>query len=186
MAEKRDAILKATLELISEHGFHGTPMSMIAERADVGAGTIYRYFESKDDLITQLYLEIKRGMGKAVLVGYSEEVSVRERFRTLWLNMLHYCMRHPRELAFLEQFENSPFKTPEVEQVFSEYYGPVMRFFEYAFDEGVFKRMPMEMVGIFTSQAAISIAKLHAAGTLTVDDELTEHAMNASWDALKR
>ena len=31
MTDKRTAILKATLKLISENGFHGTPMSQIAE-----------------------------------------------------------------------------------------------------------------------------------------------------------
>ena len=69
MTNKRAAILEATLALISEHGFHGTAMSMIADRADVGAGTIYRYFESKEDLITQLYLEIKHEKGQAFLEG---------------------------------------------------------------------------------------------------------------------
>jgi len=68
--------------LISERGFHGTPMSMIADKAGVGAGTIYRYFENKEDLILQLYLEIKRETGKALLAGYSEELPLRERFRT--------------------------------------------------------------------------------------------------------
>jgi AcrR family transcriptional regulator len=31
MSAKRDAILKATLNLVSENGFHGTPMSRIAK-----------------------------------------------------------------------------------------------------------------------------------------------------------
>ncbi|HQM90514.1 MAG TPA: helix-turn-helix domain-containing protein, partial [Syntrophales bacterium] len=50
-SDKRDEILRAALELIAEHGFHGAPMAMVAERAGVGAGTIYRYFEGKDALI---------------------------------------------------------------------------------------------------------------------------------------
>ena len=54
--DKREDILRAALELIAEHGFHGAPMAMIAERAGVGAGTIYRYFENKDVLIAELYL----------------------------------------------------------------------------------------------------------------------------------
>jgi AcrR family transcriptional regulator len=41
----------ATLKLITEHGFHATPVSMIASEAGVGAGTIYRYFESKEAII---------------------------------------------------------------------------------------------------------------------------------------
>jgi AcrR family transcriptional regulator len=186
MTTKRTAILEATLELIAEHGFHGTAMSTVAEKADVGAGTIYRYFDSKEDLITQLYLEIKREKGKAFLAGYSEDLSLRERFRTLWLNMLHYYMDHPQETAFMEQFDNSPYMTPEVQEAYTEYYGPLMRFFQYAFQEGVFKEMPLVMLSTFTLEVAVSLAKHHASGALTLDDATKELAMRATWDALKR
>jgi AcrR family transcriptional regulator len=186
MTTKRAAILDATLELISEHGFHGTAMSMIAEKADVGAGTIYRYFDSKEDLITQLYLEIKREKGKAFLEDYSEDLSLRERFRTLWLNMLHYYMDHPQETAFMEQFDNSPYMNTEVKEAYTEYYGPLMRFFQYAFQEGVFKEMPLAMLSTFTVEVAVSLAKHHASGELMLDDEMKELAMSACWDALKR
>ncbi|HDR46215.1 MAG TPA: TetR/AcrR family transcriptional regulator, partial [Geoalkalibacter subterraneus] len=49
--EKREEILRAALEVISTHGFHGAPMSMIAEQAQVAMGTIYRFFPSKECLI---------------------------------------------------------------------------------------------------------------------------------------
>jgi AcrR family transcriptional regulator len=186
MTTKRSAILEATLELVAEHGFHGTAMSMVADRADVGAGTIYRYFESKEDLITQLYLEIKREKGRALLEGYSEHLSLRERFRSLWLSMLHYYTDHPRELAFLEQFDNSPYMAPEVKEAFSEYYEPLMRFFQYAFQEGAVKKMPLAMLSTFTLEVAVSLAKHHASGELALDDETKELAMSATWDALKR
>jgi AcrR family transcriptional regulator len=52
--DKKTLILETTLDLISENGFHGTPISMIAEKAGIGAGTIYRYFENKEDLINEL------------------------------------------------------------------------------------------------------------------------------------
>jgi AcrR family transcriptional regulator len=186
MTTKREAILEATLELICEHGFHGTAMSMIADQAGVGAGTIYRYFDSKEDLITQLYLEIKREMGKAILEGHSEDLTLRNRFRILWLNMLHYLMDHPQELAFMEQFDNSPFRKPELDEAHSEYYETLIRFFQYAFQEGVFKEMPLAMLSTFTLEVAVSLAKHQASGDLTLDDETRELAMSATWDALKR
>ena len=185
MTTKRAAILDATLELIAEHGFHGTAMSMIADRAGVGAGTIYRYFDSKEDLITQLYLEIKREAGVAFIEGYSDDLSLRERFRTLWRNMLDYCIHHPHEMAFMEQFDNSPYLNPELKEAFAQYYEPLLRFFQHAFQEGVFKEMPWEMVATYTVDVAVSLAKQHASGQLTLDDEAKELAMSASWDALK-
>lgn len=186
MTTKRNDILEATLALIAEQGFHGTAMSMIAKKAGVGAGTIYRYFDSKEDLVTQLYLETKRQMGKAVLAGYAKVLPLRVRFRILWLNMLNYCLNHPDERAFLEQFENSPYLKPEVPKVCEEYCAPVVGFFEDAFEEGVFKRMPLEMLETFTLDVAVSLAKKHTAGALVLDERTKELAMSACWDALKR
>ena len=58
--DKRAAILAATLRLISKNGFHGTAMSKVAKEAGVSAGIIYHYFDSKDELMDELYKEIKR------------------------------------------------------------------------------------------------------------------------------
>jgi len=57
--EKRIALLNATLHLVNNNGFHDAPMSKIAKMADVSPATIYIYFDNKQDLINQLYLETK-------------------------------------------------------------------------------------------------------------------------------
>ena len=186
MTTKREAILQATLELVSEHGFHGTAMSMIAEKANVGAGTIYRYFDGKESLMVELYLEIKQEMGRAIAAGYDEAGPLRERFRTLWLNMFHYHVRHPREMAFTEQFANSPYTSEEIEQAYRVYFAPLARFFEFAQSEGVFKKMPLQMVGAYSYGVIVSLAKQSASGALTLDEATTELAIDASWDALSR
>ena len=42
--DKRDALIKATIELVNNSGFHATPMSKIAKMAEVSPATIYLYF----------------------------------------------------------------------------------------------------------------------------------------------
>lgn len=46
----RERLLRSAAEVISDRGIDGTTISDIAERADVGLGTVYYYFKSKDDL----------------------------------------------------------------------------------------------------------------------------------------
>jgi AcrR family transcriptional regulator len=46
------AIVRATLELIAEHGVRDLRMDDIADRARVGKATIYRRHRSKDELVT--------------------------------------------------------------------------------------------------------------------------------------
>jgi len=67
--DKKAAVFAAALELIAEQGFTGAPMSQIAERADVGVGTIYRYFAGKEDLVNALYLDIKARLAAHTLRG---------------------------------------------------------------------------------------------------------------------
>jgi len=46
--------MEAALECFVERGFHGTAIPQIAEKADIAAGTIYHYFESKEALVEQI------------------------------------------------------------------------------------------------------------------------------------
>ena len=47
-------ILEAALEVFSHKGFHSATTDEIAERAGVGKGTLYRYFETKEKLFAEL------------------------------------------------------------------------------------------------------------------------------------
>jgi len=50
-AAQRDRILGAARQCFIEHGFHAASMASIAEAADMSAGLIYRYFDSKNAII---------------------------------------------------------------------------------------------------------------------------------------
>lgn len=56
-SSKYDMIMKASVSLFTERGFDATTIPMIAERAHVGTGTIYRYFDSKETLVNVLFQE---------------------------------------------------------------------------------------------------------------------------------
>ena len=51
---KRERILEATLKVISEKGYETSTIEMIAECAGVSKGSVYRYFTSKENLVTEL------------------------------------------------------------------------------------------------------------------------------------
>ena len=107
--DKRDEIVRAALELIAERGFHGAPMAMIAERAGVGAGTIYRYFENKDVMITELFRELEERSYPIIKEGYATDKPLRERFLHLCTALMQYFIDNPLDFRFLEQFFNSPY-----------------------------------------------------------------------------
>src|SRR5215207_25906 len=54
LAARRDAIVTAARALASEQGMDAVQIVPVAERAGIAAGTVYRYFPSKTDLVTAL------------------------------------------------------------------------------------------------------------------------------------
>ena len=49
--DKKERIFEAAHEILSEQGFYGLSIAVVAKKAKVAAGTIYRYFSDKDDLM---------------------------------------------------------------------------------------------------------------------------------------
>ena len=54
----RQALIEAGYFVMAEKGIDAATMSEIAERADVGAGTVYNYFASKDELATRVMEQV--------------------------------------------------------------------------------------------------------------------------------
>src|SRR5689334_14514728 len=100
--DKRETIMTAALELFVERGFFGTAVPEIAERAGVGAGTIYRYFESKEALVNAIYREQKLLFGQVALDSFPSSAPMREQFRLLWARMAQFAIEHPSSFVFLE------------------------------------------------------------------------------------
>lgn len=107
--EKRDAILAAALELFAERGFHGTAVPLVAEKAGVGAGTIYRYFESKEALVNALYQAEKRTMLDALLAEFPFDRPHREQFRVFFMRMAGYAQARPLSVRFMELHHHQPY-----------------------------------------------------------------------------
>ena len=62
----REALIRAASAVMSEKGIDAATMLEIADRADVGAGTVYNYFKSKDDLAIAVLEEIMQGLALRV------------------------------------------------------------------------------------------------------------------------
>jgi AcrR family transcriptional regulator len=53
-SDRRDLILSAAERAFARHGFHGANMQNVAAEAQMSAGNLYRYFKSKDAIVSGL------------------------------------------------------------------------------------------------------------------------------------
>jgi AcrR family transcriptional regulator len=58
-AEVRANILRAAIDLFSRHGIAAVTADQIAAEADVGKGTIYNYFRTKEDIVVAFMADLE-------------------------------------------------------------------------------------------------------------------------------
>jgi TetR/AcrR family transcriptional regulator, repressor of fatR-cypB operon len=187
--DKREEIIRASLELIAEHGFHGSPMSMIAEKAGVAAGTIYRYFENKDALIIALYREIDERIGAFIMKGYDQEKPIRERFHHIFTALLRYFIANPSDFRYLEQFHNSPYGIALRRDIILRKSGDCFIYrelLEQGVELQVIKDLPMVILFALAFGPLKAVARDHNRGFITLDDAMIDRVMEASWDGIRR
>ncbi len=183
--DKREAILKATLRLVNNNGFHAAPMSKIAADAGISAGTIYLYFQNKEDLINTLYRELKNKFAGKALQGFNQEAPVKKGFETIWRNILQYKLSEPEEAAFLEQCDNTPMVTDASREVGFKSVQPLFDLWERGQQEGIIKPLCRHMLFAFSLFPMIYVARIYIKSGKELSAEAIDMAFEASWDAIK-
>jgi AcrR family transcriptional regulator len=190
--DKRAAIMKAAMELIVEHGFHGAPTAMIAERAGVAIGSIYRYFENKEAVIIAVEMEVERAAMDEITRDCDCERPLREQYFYIAQRMLGFMISHPLEFRYVEQFYNSPyggafrrdrrFARPESggceRDILKELY-------EKGRSQQIIKNLDPSVFFSLAFATLFNIARDHIAGFIRLDDEKIETIVRACWDAIR-
>jgi AcrR family transcriptional regulator len=84
-ADRRVAITKAVLQLAEEGGYDGIQLRAVARRSGVAMRTIYKYFGSREALITSVMAELRtQNLRKAMAAGKGDN------FVDRYLSILHH------------------------------------------------------------------------------------------------
>ncbi|MGF3102823.1 TetR/AcrR family transcriptional regulator [Rossellomorea sp. DUT-2] len=79
--DKRNAILESAVELFGAHGYNHTSMQQIAESVGISKGSLYSFFQSKEDLIISIYEHYQQLVfERAFVVGLDGKLPPLERF----------------------------------------------------------------------------------------------------------
>jgi TetR/AcrR family fatty acid metabolism transcriptional regulator len=101
---KRDAILRAAIDVFANRGFFNAQVADVARAAGVAAGTVYLYFKGKDDLLVSIF---ERSMRDGLAHGRAAVSDLQDpRERLLRLARAHLArLGHDRNLAIVFQVE---------------------------------------------------------------------------------
>jgi len=185
VADKREAIMTAALELFVERGFFGTAVPEVAERAHVGAGTIYRYFESKEALVNALYRDQKMKMISALLTDFPASALAREQFATIWGRMARFADENPNGFAFCELHHHASYLDAESLAVEQRSTDLIINFIEHSQRRGEIRKAPPYMLIGIVMGAFIGVVRWAREQNIQMTPEHWALAQQCAWEAIR-
>ncbi|MGZ3452583.1 MAG: TetR/AcrR family transcriptional regulator [Polyangiales bacterium] len=187
--DKRQAIMDAALVLFADRGFHGTAVPLVAERAGVGAGTLYRYFESKEALVNALYVHWKAQLTIALLANLPTDVGPRAQFGAVWQRLCRFALDHPKAFVFLELHHHAEYLDERSRAADANVLVPLHGFVEGAIRQQVLKEIDPAILMSIVWGALVGIIRAveagHVARTADLDRQLLLVEV-ALWEAIRR
>lgn len=183
--DKRDALLQATLLLINQGGIQEASMSKVAKQAKVSPGTIYLYFENKQDLVNQLYLNIKALFSEKAFKDFNSEESVKDSFEKIWYRIAKFKTNQSEEASFLNQCDNTPMIDEESRQEGLKHLQPILDLWIRGQEEGLIKNIPPYLLYAFTIYPMAFLMNTKNSSLCKIDEQILEKAFEAAWDSIK-
>jgi TetR/AcrR family transcriptional regulator, repressor of fatR-cypB operon len=182
--DRRESILDAALQCFVERGFHGTAIPQIAEKADIAAGTIYHYFDSKEALVNALYRQWKSTIAQRVFAAFPQTAPVREQFEVMWHEMVDFAVSEPTVFAFIELHNHASYIDAEnlaIDRHLKDFTKMVIM---RAQAEGLVKPVDAAVLMELMFGAFVGMMRAQWEGRLELTAEKIAGAEQACWDAI--
>lgn len=158
--QKAITIRQEAIKMIVAHGFDGLSMQKLAKAAGISPSTIYVYFESREALVNQLFVEIEEKFERDALKNFNADMNFEQGLWTQWLNRYRNILENPVEYLFFEQFRNSPLiKQNDAKD--TDFRKQMNLFFKNAIDRKEIAEMPVEIFWAVAYGAFYILVKFH-------------------------
>jgi AcrR family transcriptional regulator len=147
VSDKARAIIDAAIAVFAERGFWDTPTSLISKTAGVADGTLFNYFATKDDLINEVYLEIKRDLADHLAEGMAAQGSYQATLRYFWNGYIDWALENPQKFAVIQQIGSSYELSDEVRAAGKEPFVDLHEMARQSIAAGELCDYPVEFVG---------------------------------------
>lgn len=179
----KEKILNSALKLFAKNGIERTSTAEITKDVGISSGALFVHFNTKQDLIDELYLNIKeKSFGKFNSLLDTKK-SAKRNIRLLSKVMIKYFLDNFDEFMFLDIIENDPQVSEKTMQKGLEAYKDIMISTQEWIDDGVLKQIDSILIqGIIWGMIRSCVRMLHMQKRKTIPKEIIEMI----WDGVKR
>lgn len=157
-------ITEKAIEMIANDGLENFGINKLARAAGISPATIYIYYKDKEDLLSQLSVEVGRKISNAALKGLEPDMSFEEGLWLQWQNRAKYAMTNKRNISCGDQLQHSNYRDLFTQSISSEMKKKAGPFFKNAIANGEINPMPIEIYWSVAFSPLYSLVRWHKDG----------------------
>lgn len=181
----RERLVRAALELYTTIGFQRTTTPLLAERAGVAEGTIYRHFSSKEHLLNESWRRAWRTALELLKALESDRVrKAPERLALLGRQLIELAAADAPLVRMLLSTEPESFLDEPSRGVRKEFLEGLVQLVAMGKSDAVVRAGPAELWASIWFTVVGHAAELVAAGTWAVDSSQAALTLEAAWNAI--
>ena len=184
--EKQNSIIEATLNLIFTRGLVGLKMSVIAKEAKIAVGTLYIYFDSKEQLLNDIFMRFKRASMEALQQEIDDKLPFKENFKLVWQRYLEFALENPREATLLEQLHQSPYLQESVKAEAETLLMPIKKLLDKGKQLDEIKEIDNEILMAFLSGSINQLARKFYEKQINATPNNIEEIFLMAWHSVKK
>ncbi len=104
MAKTRETILDEALRLFASKGIRETTVRDIARAVGITEGAIYRHFNSKDQIVLELFKQYSSELSERIERAVNSQQNSEEQFRSVVEQFLTFAFNNPDAFKFINIF----------------------------------------------------------------------------------
>ncbi|WP_424984563.1 TetR/AcrR family transcriptional regulator [Microbulbifer sp. S227A] len=171
----RDAVVAETVE----KGIGAVSVAGVVKRAQVSAGTVYVHYANKDEMLRQVYMEIKTAFHDRLMA--QDEGDTAHVIRAMWFRMFDFVERSPRELLFLEYAGAAKILTADQQAIVDGYARDIAAILRRGVDDGTLVALDPGVLSLLLIAPAMQLARGSALSGAALDPLLIEQTFDRVW-----
>ncbi len=183
--DKRQKIVNTAIKLFVKNGLHNTSMRALAKEAGVATGSLYTYFDSKKQLIIELFYAYVEESAAVLKMHDDPTQSVKQRFYTLLGQNLRLDMENPDKFRLMRMCAYEPIIMETINADSCEN-SPLAAVLEAGKAQGLIKNLPMPDLFYQVFGGAASLLEWRLFNQETIDDIDITMIIDVAWDAIKQ
>ncbi|MFD0898419.1 TetR/AcrR family transcriptional regulator [Loigolactobacillus binensis] len=179
------AIKNAVYDITINDGYQNLSMSKIAKQANVPQATIYLNYESKEKMLTSIYVETRDMLASHTKV-VAKPPNVEKEIKRLFTNYCQALWDNPKQALFMNIINNTPeLIETNVYQALTNRNHDIIDLIKYGQQIGQIENLTLDVIVAFTFNALNSLLEVTYTRNLNLTREQIEKATNLCWKVIK-